>query len=207
MERVSLPSDFEQKMQSMLKDEWEDFARSYESGSYQGLRLNPLKKGLGREQYDRVLERIGIKNPTPVPWAEDAFYYEETARPGRHPYHEMGLYYIQEPSAMSAAALLKPAPGERVLDLCAAPGGKSTQLAAALSGKGLLVANEIHAGRCRILAQNIERMGISNAVVTNEDCEKLALRFPAYFHKILVMRPARVKGCSAKIPMQCSSGA
>ncbi|MBR1692300.1 MAG: RsmF rRNA methyltransferase first C-terminal domain-containing protein, partial [Lachnospiraceae bacterium] len=92
------------------------------------------------------------------------------------------------------------APGERVLDLCAAPGGKSTQLATALSGKGLLIANEIHAGRCRILAQNIERMGISNAVVTNEDCEKLALRFPAYFHKILVDAPCSGEGMFRKNP-------
>jgi len=200
MEQLSLPEDFIKKMQTLLQDEWEDFAYSYQNHKYQALRLNPLKKGLARKDYPGVLERLGVTEQIPVPWAEDAFYYEEQMHPGKHPYHEMGMYYIQEPSAMSAASLLRPQPGERVLDLCAAPGGKTTQLAAYLAGGGLLVANEIHPQRCKVLSQNVERMGISNAIVTNEESGKLALRFSAYFHKILVDAPCSGEGMFRKNP-------
>ncbi|MBO6015338.1 MAG: RsmF rRNA methyltransferase first C-terminal domain-containing protein, partial [Lachnospiraceae bacterium] len=156
--------------------------------------------GMKQEETGRLLKRLGITSREAVPWATDAYYYEEMVHPGKHPYHEMGLYYIQEPSAMSAAQLLSPRPGERVLDLCAAPGGKSTQLASMLGGAGLLVSNEIHPQRCRILSQNIERMGISNAIVTNEPCEKLSQHFPAFFHKVLVDAPCSGEGMFRKNP-------
>ncbi|MFR4008279.1 MAG: hypothetical protein ACLT0Y_02470 [Christensenellales bacterium] len=85
---------------------------------------------------------------SPVPWCAEGFYLEDALqRPGKHPYHEAGVYYLQDPSAMSAVELLAPQPGETVLDLCAAPGGKSTQIAAKIGPEGLLMANEIHPAR------------------------------------------------------------
>lgn len=84
---------------------------------------------------------------------------------------------------MAPAAFADARPGERILDLCAAPGGKSTQLAAAMKGQGILVCNEIHPARARILSENIERMGIRNAVVTNETPERLAERFAGFLIK------------------------
>lgn len=197
---MNLPSEFVSKMQRLLEEEWEAFAYCYEHHKYQALRLNPLKQGGTVEHRKEILKTLGILEWRPVPWAEYAFYYEEDVHPGKHPYHEAGLYYIQEPSAMSAAALLAPEPGERVLDLCAAPGGKSTQLASYLMQQGLLVANEIHPARCKILSQNIERMGIRNAIVTNEDSERLAEHFPEYFHKILVDAPCSGEGMFRKNP-------
>jgi NOL1/NOP2/fmu family ribosome biogenesis protein/23S rRNA U2552 (ribose-2'-O)-methylase RlmE/FtsJ len=104
------------------------------------------------------------------------------------------MYYIQEPSAMTAAEALEVQPGETVLDLCAAPGGKTTQLAGKMLGKGLLVANEIHPQRARILSQNIERLGIPNALVLNEDSHTLAKRFPETFDKILCDAPCSGEG-------------
>lgn len=121
-------------------------------------------------------------------------------RPGKHPYHEAGLYYLQEPSAMAAVALLDPEPGERVLDLCAAPGGKSTQIAGRMGGRGLLVSNEIHPARAKILSGNMERMGVSGAVVMNEDPEALAARFPCFFDKILIDAPCSGEGMFRKDP-------
>ena len=120
--------------------------------------------------------------------------------PGKHLYHEAGLYYIQEPSAMLPAVLLDPKPGERILDLCAAPGGKSTQIASAMKGSGLLVANEIHAGRAKILSQNIERMGIKNCVVLNENPAQLEAHFNEFFHGILVDAPCSGEGMFRKNP-------
>ena len=90
---------------------------------------------------------------------------------------------------MAPAALLDPKPGERVLDLCAAPGGKSTQLAGKMQGSGLLVCNEINSKRAKILASNIERLGIANALVLNEHPQRLEARFEGFFDKILVFRP------------------
>lgn len=73
----------------------------------------------------------------PVPWAKGAYFVEGDARPGLSPLHEGGLFYMQEPSALTAVTALDPQPGERVLDLCAAPGGKSTQIAALMAGPGV----------------------------------------------------------------------
>lgn len=134
----------------------------------------------------------------PVPWEPDGFYYPEELRPGRHPRHEAGMYYIQEASAMAPAVLCGARPGDRVLDLCAAPGGKSTKLAACLRGQGLLVANEIHPERAKILASNLERMGVRNAVVTNETPQRLASRFPLFFDRILVDAPCSGEGMFRK---------
>lgn len=135
---------------------------------------------------------------TPVPWAENGFYYEAEDAPGKHPYHEAGVYYIQEPSAMAPAGLLEVQPGEHVLDLCAAPGGKSTQLGAVMKGQGLLVCNEINPSRAKILSENVERMGIVNALVTNETADRLAEVFPDYFDKILVDAPCSGEGMFRK---------
>ena len=99
---------------------------------------------------------------------------------------------------MIAASLLNPQPGEMILDLCAAPGGKSTQAAARLGGEGLLVSNEIHPARAKILSQNIERMGIRNAVVTNEDSGRLTKYFPAFFDGIIVDAPCSGEGMFRK---------
>lgn len=134
----------------------------------------------------------------PVPWEPDGFYYEENIRPGRHPRHEAGMYYIQEASAMVPAMLCGAQPGDKVLDLCAAPGGKATKLAASLCGQGVLVANEIHPARARILSSNIERMGVRNAVVTSETPQQLASRFPSFFDRIVVDAPCSGEGMFRK---------
>ena len=191
-ENLKLPEAFLARMESELGSEYEAFLKSYAEERAYGLRANPLKADLNRftELMPFTLE--------PVPWAEEGFYYNEADHPGRHVLHEAGAYYIQEPSAMSAAAALSPEPGDRVLDLCAAPGGKSTQIAGRLRGEGLLVANEIVPDRARILSQNIERLGVRNAVVTNESPENLRDRFTGFFDKILVDAPCSGEGMFRK---------
>lgn len=196
---MNLPIEFEKKMKAFLGDEWDDFLYSYDNKRFQALRFNTLKVQ-SPEEIIRILKVLGISSDKRVSWADEAYYFDENVRPGKHPYHEMGLYYIQEPSAMSAAALLAPKPGMRVLDLCAAPGGKSTQLATYLGDSGLLVSNEINTQRSRILSQNIERMGIKNAIVTNEDSFVLASHFPGFFNAIQVDAPCSGEGMFRKLP-------
>lgn len=212
-----LPELFLKRMQEMLGEEYPAFLESYERDNYQALRLNALKRGqegksaawLASEPTEPC-EKTGAKSSgslpfhlTKVPWAENGYYYERENQPGKHPYHEAGVYYIQEPSAMAPVGLLKVKPGDKVLDLCAAPGGKSTQLAAALMGKGLLVSNEIHPARAKILSENIERMGVTNACVTNETPGHLAEVFPQYFDCILVDAPCSGEGMFRKNEEAC----
>ena len=192
-----LPITFLNRMKSMLGDEYEAFLASYDCEKYQALRINPLKGN--KEDF----ESKAWFHLEPVPWAENGFYYENTDQPGKHPYHEAGVYYIQEPSAMLPAALLEALPGEKILDLCAAPGGKSTQIGAAMQGEGILVCNEIHPARAKILSENVERMGISNAMVTNESPDRLGQIFPSYFDRIMVDAPCSGEGMFRKNQEAC----
>lgn len=208
-----------ERMQQMLGQEYETFLETFGQERYQALRLNPLKAGMyGRSAAEALMsgkaepEYTGQEDAlcgrdfarlTGVSWAENGYYYRSEDQPGKHPYHDAGLYYIQEPSAMVPAELLEAKPGERILDLCAAPGGKSTQIAAKLQGRGLLVSNEINSARAKILSENIERMGIVNACVTNETPEKLADFFPEYFDRILVDAPCSGEGMFRKNEAAC----
>ncbi|TVX92603.1 RsmB/NOP family class I SAM-dependent RNA methyltransferase [Paenibacillus agilis] len=191
----TLPETYKQQMERMLGEETEAFLQSfYEERTY-GLRIHPLKW----EQHKMILEPImSTFSLQPVPWCDEGYYYDPNTRPGKHPYHAAGLYYIQEPSAMSAVQLLDPQPGEIVLDLAAAPGGKTTHIAGRLQGKGLLIANEIHRERAKILASNVERMGCTNAIVTNSDPDTLAERFPMFFDRIMLDAPCSGEGMFRK---------
>lgn len=198
-----LPEKFLERMQNMLGEEYPAFLESLSGKRYRALRLNLLKTRIqeGKEKLPFTL--------SPVPWTKNGFYYEEEEQPGKHPYHEAGLYYIQEPSAMAPVPCLmeetamperqeEPATPGRVLDLCAAPGGKSTQIAEYMRGHGMLITNEIHPQRAKILSENIERMGISNAIVLNETPESLSKRFIAFFDRILVDAPCSGEGMFRK---------
>ena len=189
---AALPEKFMENMKKQLpENEWEAFFACYEKKPFKGVRLNPLKGG--RYALKPFLPFLGA----PIPWEENGFYTDEE-KLGGNPFHFAGAFYSQEPSAMSAAPLLEVKGGERVLDLCSAPGGKGTQLACAMQGKGIIVLNEPISSRAKILSQNVERMGIKNAVVLNEYPESLAAKFQGYFDKILVDAPCSGEGMFRK---------
>lgn len=183
-----LPAGFLQRMKELLGSEYEEFLVSYEQFPLVGLRVNTLK--LSPQQF----LAISPFKLVPVPGLEDAFLVQGEAQPGRHPYHAAGLYYLQDPSAMVAAVLLDPQPGERVLDLSAAPGGKTTQLAAMMQGLGLLIANEIDRERVWDLVENLERFGIHNAIVTNETPSRLSRQMGGFFDRVLLDAPCSGEG-------------
>lgn len=194
---MRLPVAFEQRMKEMLGEEYPAFLASYEEEKYQALRVNTLKAS-AEEFFGQVSGELKR-----VPWSANGFYYGQI-QPGKHPYHAAGVYYIQEPSAMAPAEYLEAQPGEMVLDLCAAPGGKSTQIAAAMQGKGLLISNEIHPARAKILSENIERLGITNALVTNESPAALADKFSECFDRIMVDAPCSGEGMFRKNEDACT---
>ena len=183
-----LPEVFLDRMKVQLGDEYEDFLRSLERPRAVALRFNPLKGAAPDLPFVQQ----------PVPWEPEGFYYDPASRPGLHVYHEAGVYYLQEASAMAPVALLDPLPGERVCDLCAAPGGKTTQIAGRMLGKGFLLCNEWSPKRAKILSQNIERLGVANALVTNEDISVLAKRFAGSFDKVLIDAPCSGEGMFRK---------
>ena len=183
-----LPELFLSRMQLQLGEEYPAFLESLERPRAVALRLNPLKGSVPS------LDFVGEN----VPWEPMGYYYDPEARPGLHPYHEAGVYYLQEASAMSAVVLLDPQPGERICDLCAAPGGKSTQIAGRMAGEGLLLCNEYSPKRAKILSQNIERMGIPNALVTNETPQRLAQAYPGFFDRVLIDAPCSGEGMFRK---------
>ncbi|MBR3646676.1 MAG: RsmF rRNA methyltransferase first C-terminal domain-containing protein, partial [Lachnospiraceae bacterium] len=192
-----LPIDFTNRMKDMLKDEYDLFVSTYNNSHSPSLRINQMKTA-----YDTFSNNTGWQLDA-VPWCSTGFYYSGEIQPGKHPYHEGGAYYIQEASAMLPATLLDAQPGDIVLDLCAAPGGKSTQIACDLNGQGLLISNEIIPNRAKILSENIERLGIKNAIVTNEDSFKLADHFPSFFDKIMVDAPCSGEGMFRKNSIAC----
>ena len=191
---VPIPVLFLERMQKLLgQAEFAVFAESLNAVPQSGLRVNTLK--LTPDQFKSISPfNLGEA----IPWCPSAFSMTAEQRPGLHPYHMAGLYYLQDPSAMSPAQLLAPQPGERVLDLAAAPGGKTTHLAALMQGQGLLVANEIKNKRVGHLAQNVERWGAGNVVVTNESPERLADHFGPYFDRVLVDAPCSGEGMFRK---------
>lgn len=184
-----LPEAFLRRMEAQLGPEYPAYLQSLERPRAAALRLNPRKRGCMAEK---------LFGEAPVPWEPMGFYCREDARPGLHVYHEAGVYYLQEASAMAPVALLDPQPGEWVCDLCAAPGGKTTQIAGRMDGRGLLLTNEINPGRAKILSRNVERMGISNALVVNEHPALLAKRFAGMFDRVLVDAPCSGEGMFRK---------
>lgn len=183
-----LPEAFLERMKRQLGDEYESYLDSLNRPRAVALRFNPLKGEIPQ------LPFVG----QPVPWEPMGYYYDPDARPGLHVFHEAGVYYLQEASAMAPVALLDPQPGERVCDLCAAPGGKTTQIAGRMAGRGFLLCNEINPKRAKILSRNIERMAVSNALVTNEHPATLAQRFAGFFDRVLVDAPCSGEGMFRK---------
>ncbi len=218
---MHLPEEFLSRMKQLLPaGEYEAFLKSFEMPPVRGLRLNLHKltelMESGREDvitYERLVSEwrlLPLPGTAAVRYHEkmlySCFYLEDDVlsaagiRPGKHPYHEAGLYYIQGPEAMQVVQHMKIRPFDRVIDLCASPGGKSTQALDLLSeaAGGFLIANEYVAARARTLSSNIERMGIRNAAVLNEDTGKLAAHFPEYFTRVLVDAPCSGEGMFRK---------
>lgn len=182
---------FDARMKSLLKDEYDDFKKALLEKPVKGLYLNRNKKNV-----ERVLEEQYIEHH---PIVENGYLYDENYHPGRSAYFLAGLYYIQEPSAMLVADALPIEPDDFVLDMCAAPGGKSCEIASRLTGEGVLIANDIEASRARILSENIERFGLDNTIVTNVDPMRFTKQFQEAFDKIILDAPCSGEGMFRKL--------
>lgn len=182
---------FDARMKSLLKDEYDDFKKALLEKPVKGLYLNRNKKNV-----ERVLDKNYVEHH---PIVENGYLYDENYHPGRSAYFLAGLYYIQEPSAMLVADALPIEPDDFVLDMCGAPGGKSCEIASRLTGEGVLIANDIEASRARILSENIERFGLDNTIVTNVDSMRFTKQFQEAFDKIVLDAPCSGEGMFRKL--------
>ena len=203
IQEKDLPKSYVDAMKELLEGDYDAYIKSLDEKPYVGIRTNLLK--LTKEKLKEILDR-DFKE---IPWVKEGFYFEEEkgvlTTPSlsnnekiksisKNPYYFAGLYYIQEPSAMTPAMVAGIKPGDKVLDLCAAPGGKSTQAASYIQGEGLLVSNDFSASRVKALQKNIEVSGIDNVLITNEDPKNLSKVYIEYFDKIIVDAPCSGEG-------------
>ena len=160
---MNLPRAYEQEMKELLGTELEAYKKSLDLPVMQGLRVNTSK--ITCKEFE-VVSPFSLEK---IPWIPNGYFIKEEERASRHPFYYAGLYYLQEPSAMTPASRLPVEPGDYVLDLCAAPGGKATELGSRLCRSGMLFANDISSSRAKALLKNLEMAGIPNVYVTSED--------------------------------------
>lgn len=188
---IKLPVKFEERMKSILGEEFSEYKTSLEREPVKGFRINTEK--VSPSKYDK----LSIFGKEKIPYVENGFYLKYD-KAGNHPFHHAGLIYIQEPAAMAPAECIDISPDWKILDMCAAPGGKSTQLKTKLGEDGVLVSNEIISSRCKILTGNIERLGLKNTVTTCMDTKKLIRYFPKTFDLIMCDAPCSGEGMFRK---------
>ncbi|MGZ9582930.1 RsmB/NOP family class I SAM-dependent RNA methyltransferase [Paenibacillus marinisediminis] len=191
---IALPTAFVEAMKYRMGEHYSAFINSYNEEPASGLRINTIK--LDMDKLAVLMPELTER----IPWTKDGYYTPPEARPGKNPFYHAGFYYIQEPSAMAPVNLMNLQEGDRVLDLCAAPGGKSVQIAAGIGKSGVLVTNDIHPDRTKVLARNMELYGVTRAIVLNERPERIAEALPQWFDKVLVDAPCSGEGMFRKDP-------
>ncbi|NLT11127.1 MAG: hypothetical protein GXY06_01760 [Clostridiaceae bacterium] len=218
---MNLPQSFLDSINSYFNSHPEipktGFFESFDLESERGIRLNRLKIKPSDDIRMVSLVRRGSKISNqadepekqkllldPIPWNPSG-YYISGAVSGNDPLFHAGAIYIQEPSAMLPARVLMAEEGDYILDMCAAPGGKATAIAEQIGPDGLLVANEISNQRAKALMRNIERFGITNAVILNENPSNLKNAFTSFFDKILIDAPCSGEGMFRRDPNATAS--
>ncbi|GAB6107933.1 RsmF rRNA methyltransferase first C-terminal domain-containing protein [Fusibacter bizertensis] len=196
---MNLPEVFTARMKKKLGEAYTAFIETYDEEHHVSLSVNTLKISVASflEIFPYPLE--------PVPWTTDGFYYRMEDPVTKHPYYHAGLYYIQEPSAMSAVNVLKPSPGDFCLDLCAAPGGKSMQISNFIEDEGILVTNDINETRVKAILRNVEKFGLRNVLVLNESPDKISKVIGNCFDSILIDAPCSGEGMFRKDPRAVKS--
>ncbi len=194
---MELPKKFTDRMKVILGADYDAFAAAMDTMPVRSLRVNTLKCSAGKFEGLCDFEIEGLS------FCSEGYRFDHE-HIGSHPLHHAGAIYVQEPAAMAAIECTDILPGMKILDVCASPGGKSTQAAAKLSGEGVIVSNEIDHSRCQILAQNIERMGVKNAIVTNTDSRELGETYKGFFDLVIVDAPCSGEGMMRKNPLAVS---
>jgi len=215
---MKLPNEYIESLKKVTNLNILKLEESFNHNAVAGVRFNhkklPFK--INEKNIENFMKNYDIfAKFNQIPWCKEGFWIDENIKLGKNILHELGLYYLQEPSAMAPVEFLNVQPSDNVLDLCASPGGKSTQISSKLK-EGFLIANEIVPKRAKILYENVERLGCDNVIVTNHSPRELEIRFEKFFDKILVDAPCSGEGMFRKnseaifewnknSPMQCAT--
>lgn len=186
---LQFPEDFEQKMRSVLTDEWDAFKAAHSAVAPVSIRLNPARQ-------------TDVPHADNIPWTQSGKYLPERPVFTLDPTFHGGAYYVQEASSMFLEQAFKQHTEDRplrILDLCAAPGGKSTHLLSLINPESILVSNEVIRSRVSVLTENIMKWGFPNVVVTNNDSADFS-SLKGLFDVIVVDAPCSGEGLFRKDP-------
>jgi NOL1/NOP2/sun family putative RNA methylase len=179
-----------------LIDDWPAFAEALRCPLAPCVWVNPDR--IEAEALVALLAEEG-RSARPFPGLPGALVLEDSLRPGQHWWYCAGLAHAQEAASQLPARLMDLAPGQRVLDLCAAPGGKTAQIAFALGNRGTLIANDFSVARIKALRGNLDRLGVLNVSTTSQD----AVNWPGQagqFDRILLDAPCSNEGTLRRDP-------
>ena len=185
---------FLEEIRTLFPEEYAEFTGTFSVPMHKSLRINTLKT----DKEKLIQEGVELKDQTP--FDENTYYVGNEEKLGNHPFHNAGLYYLQEPSASMVVNAMDIQEGNWVIDLCAAPGGKSTQILNRLNGTGFLWSNEINWKRCQILLSNLERWGYSNYLLTNLDTAEIVRKAAGNFDRVLIDAPCSGASMFKKYP-------
>ena len=178
--------------ESLPKEEVDLLIKSFDNKDYHAVLLNTEKIS-----DDEFINEFPLVKPHPV--VKHAYLYDKDVYPlGKHIYHELGYYYLQEPSAMVVSSLIDFKEDELVLDMCAAPGGKSIQASFKMNNKGLIISNDLSFSRCGLISNNVERLGIKDIIIINNDLSKIYHKYLNTFDKIILDAPCSGSGMFRK---------
>ena len=186
--------DFSEHLKKYLPDnEIKELINSFKEKEHKGFYLNKKKMD------EKTLLSL-FPNLKKHPIVPNAYLFDQDEyKLGKLVYHELGAYYIQDPSAMLVSHFLEPKPGQKILDMCAAPGGKSVMTSLQMNDEGLLLANDLSKARANTLLSNVERMGLGNVVVTSYDLVNFKDELFEQFDGIILDAPCSGSGMFRKL--------
>ena len=196
-EKVSVKPEFEKRYRKLLGERYDEFLKYSLAYINKSIRVNTLKTTIAGVKASLEKQDFALLQ---IPWCKEGFWVKGPRTDlGNLQEHLLGHIYIQEAASMLPATVLKPRPGEIVLDMCASPGSKTTQMASLMENKGLLIANDISGMRMKPLGLNLQRSGIMNVVVTVMHGQQFRTR-DVEFDKILVDAPCSGTGTIRRSP-------
>ena len=185
--------EFVEHLKSYLSNEEIDkLMDSLKDESLHAVLLNPKK--MSDEEFLKLFPDV-IKHPIV---AHAYIYKKEIYNLGKSIYHTLGCFYLQEPSAMVPAYLLNAEENDLILDMCAAPGGKTIQTSFLMKDTGLIISNDLSKPRTFSIVENVERLGLGNIVVTNNDLSLIDNKLQNTFDKIILDAPCSGSGMFRK---------